>query len=145
MWVVVTGIVARMIAFLSPDWLAALDAAAQADPALAAATQGVTLVVEQHISDAPSGDVCFHVTFDNGRVRVTPGPATATSVSFSQDYATAMAIANGSESAQRAFMTGKLRVGGDLRALLDHQVAMAALNDVFSSVRDQTDMGVGHA
>lgn len=134
-----------MLAFLSPDWLAALDAAAQADPALAAATHGVTLVVEQRISDTPTGDVCFHVTFDDGRVTVTPGRATTTSVSFSQDYATARAIADGSESAQRAFMTGKLRVGGDLRTLLEHQEAMTALDDVFATVRAQTDMGASHA
>ena len=135
----------EMLAFLSPDWLAAMDAAAQSDPVLAAASNGVTLVVEQRISGAPGGDVCFHVSFDQGRVTVRAGPAPATSVSFNQDYSTARAIADGTESAQRAFMAGKLKVGGDLRALLDHQDALAALNDVFAKVRSQTDLGASGA
>ncbi len=42
---------------------------------------------------------------------------------------------------QVTFMTGKLRVGGDLRVLLDHGDALAQLGDVFSSVRAVTEVG----
>ena len=52
------------------------------------------------------------------------------------------AIASGTASAQRAFMTGQLRVGGDLRALVEAQDAMAAIGDVFASVRQRTDFGL---
>ena len=50
----------------------------------------------------------------------------------------ASAIAAGSSSAQRAFMTGRLRVGGDLRVLLAHGEALAQLDDVFAGVRART-------
>jgi len=140
-----------MLAFLSPAWIDALDAAASTDTALSAATEQLTLVVEQEVLDGPDGDVTFHVAFDQGVVRVGSGPAEAPGeadagpappmVRFSQGYATARAIALGTESAQRAFMSGSLQVGGDLRVLLDHQATLAALDDVFAEVRARTDLG----
>ena len=138
-----------MLAFLSPAWIEALDAAASADASLAAATGTLALVVEQEVLGGPDGDVTFHVAFDHGSVRVGLGPAARSTggddhppmVRFSQGYETARAIARGTESAQRAFMTGSLQVGGDLRVLLDHQATLAALDDVFAGVRARTELG----
>jgi len=137
-----------MLAFLSPAWLAALDDAVRNDRALASATAGVDLVIEQHVSpaaggDDTTGDVTYHVVFSAGRVAVVPGPADTPTIRFTQERATAMGIAAGTDSAQRAFMTGRLRVGGDLRVLLEHQEVMSALHDVFADVRSRTDLGPG--
>ncbi len=136
-----------MVRFLSPDWLDALDRAVVGDEALAAATAGLSLTVEQRITPSPGpvgveaeivpdvDDFVFHVAFDHGTVRVRPGPVPGEpTVTFSQDEATARGIAAGTASAQRSFMTGHLRVGGDLRVLLDHQAVLAGLHDVFASV-----------
>lgn len=131
-----------MLAFLSPAWLAALDEAVRADQSVAAATAGVDLVVEQRVTDVAGGDVTFHVVFDHGRASVVPGPADAPNIRFIQDHDTARGVAAGTDSAQRAFMTGRLRVGGDLRVLLEHQEAMSALHDVFADVRARTDLGL---
>lgn len=131
-----------MPAFLSPAWLSALDQAARHDPALAEAASGVALVVEQTVTGGPDGAVTYHVAFDDGRVAVVAGPAAEATVRFSQDHETAVAIATGAASAQRAFMTGRLQVGGDLRALLDHQAALGALQDVFAEVRSDTTFPV---
>lgn len=130
-----------MLAFLSPAWFAALDEAARAQRSLGTTTADVELVVEQRVTGSPFGEVVFHIAFDQGRIVVANGPAEAPGISFNQDYATARAIAAGTESAQRAFMTGRLRVGGDLRLLLQHQDSLAALDDLFASVRTSTDLG----
>lgn len=132
-----------MLAFLSPGWLAALDEAARGDAALAQATEDVDLVVEQRVTGTPDGEVVYHVELRHGRAAVVAGPASRPSVRFTQDHATARAIAAGTESAQRAFMAGQVQVGGDLRALLDHQEALAALGDVFAGVRSRTDLSAG--
>ncbi len=131
-----------MVAFLSDAWVEALDAAARAHPDLAAQTADLALVVEQRI-DGGHGHhpLVFHVTFDHGAVTVARGPAAAPTLTFTQDRATARAIATGEASAQRAFMTGELRVGGDLQALLAAQDALAGLGDVFAAVRAGTDFG----
>ena len=129
-----------MLQFLSPAWLAALDDAARRSESLAAAGVGRRLVIEQHITGTPEGEVVFHVTLDDGSASVEAGPADDPTVRFEQDLATARAIASGRGSAQRAFMAGELRVGGDLRILLDQQDLLAGLDDVFRTVREQTDL-----
>ncbi len=58
---------------------------------------------------------------------------------FRQDLATAWAIASGQVSAQRAFMAGRLRVGGDLNAMVAHREVFATLDGVLSPVRAQTE------
>lgn len=133
-----------MLAFLTPPWLAALDDAARADQALAAATSGLRLVIEQRVHGTPAGDVTYHVVLDHGEVAVAGGPADSPTVTFDQDHATARGIAAGTESAQRAFMSGRLRVGGDLRVLLEHQASLLALGDVFAAVRERTDLAEPH-
>ncbi|HEX2578056.1 MAG TPA: SCP2 sterol-binding domain-containing protein [Aquihabitans sp.] len=132
-----------MLAFLSPAWVAALHDAASRDQRLAAAAGDVSLVVEQHVTGGPAGNVTYHVVLDHGRVAVAHGPAPAPGpdLRLVQDHATAVGIADGTGSAQRAFMAGRLRVGGDLRALLRHQEVLAGLHDVFAEVRATTDLG----
>ncbi|WP_421121063.1 SCP2 sterol-binding domain-containing protein [Aquihabitans daechungensis] len=127
-----------MLTFLSDEWIGALHDAAATDADLAARTREVSLTIEQEVTGAPDGDVRYHLTFERGAVAVTPGPAPEATVRFRQDYATAASIAMGHGSAQRAFMTGRLRVGGDLRVLLDHSEVLAQLDDVFAGVRART-------
>jgi putative sterol carrier protein len=128
-----------MLTFLSDEWIAALHEAAAADAGLAERTRDLSLTIEQEVTGAPAGDVRYHLAFDHGSVAVRPGPAPDATVRFHQDYATAASIAMGQGSAQRAFMTGRLRVGGDLRALLAHAEVLAQLDDVFARVRARTD------
>lgn len=127
-----------MLTFLSDEWIGALHDAASADPVLAEQTRDVALTIEQEVTGTPLGDVRYHLTFDHGSVAVVPGPAPVATVRFHQDYATAASIAMGEGSAQRAFMTGRLRVGGDLRALLANTDVLAQLDDVFAGVRART-------
>lgn len=133
------GSVAAMLTFLSDEWIQALHDAAADDAELAASTEGVSIAIEQQITGGPDGDVTFHLVLDHGRVTVASGPAPSATVRFHQDYATAASIAMGHGSAQRAFMTGRLRVGGDLRVLLDHNEVLAQVGDVFAAVRERTD------
>jgi putative sterol carrier protein len=127
-----------MLTFLSDEWISALHEAATTDADLAARTSDVSLTIEQEVTGTPDGDVRYHMTFERGSVAVTSGPAPAATVRFHQDYATAASIAMGQGSAQRAFMTGRLRVGGDLRVLLEHSEVLAQLDDVFAAVRART-------
>ena len=131
-----------MAEFLSTAWMRELHEIARAHQRLAEQTRGLNLVVEQRIDgDHAHPPVVFHVTFDDGAVAVAAGPAATPTVTFAQDRPTARAIATGEASAQRAFMTGGLRVGGDLQALLAAQEVLAGFGDVFAAVRETTDFG----
>lgn len=128
-----------MARFLSAEWVAELDDAARRSASLRTATAGVDLVVEQVVTDGPDGDRTYHLVLRDGDVRVVDGPAEAPTVTFTQPWSIARAVARGETSAQGAFMGGDLRVGGDVGALLAHQAAIARLDDVFADVRASTE------
>jgi hypothetical protein len=139
--------------FLSAEWIEALDRALAADGAAAQlpTPDGGPLVVEQRITPAPAADgaagpaeggpgeadAVFHVVLGDGKACALAGPAPAPTLRFTQDRDTAWSIATGRQSAQAAFMTGRLQVGGDLRALLDERF-IGILGDAFAAVRAET-------
>ena len=121
-----------MARFLSPAWLDDLAAAA----AGAAGPDDEPFTLQQVVLGDP--DVAWAVTVGAGKVAVEVGRHDSATVTFTQDAATAAAIHRGELSAQAAFMTGRLRVGGDVRVLLERQGALADLDDVFGPVRRAT-------
>ena len=121
--------------YLSPEWFAAADALLRADAGLRERSRGVHLVLQQSVLD--DGEVLvWHLTFDDGSVSLTPGPAeTAPDVAFECDRATADAVRDGTESAQSAFIQGRLRIEGSAGALLHHTGLFDELDDVLRPLR----------
>ena len=70
--------------------------------------------------------MCWYVSVRADGVGVAAGRQRDPDITFTQDAATAAAIQSGGQSAQAAFMSGRLRVGGDVRVLLDHQDDLVA-------------------
>lgn len=122
---------------MTTAWIAELDRAAAASLALTQVAEGGDLVIQQVVTDGPEGPVAYRIELRAGRPAVVAGEGPAT-VTLRTDHATAAAIHAGEESAQAAFMAGRLRLGGDIRALLAHREALAALDDVFATVRAGT-------
>ncbi len=116
--------------FLSPAWLAAMAGAADPVPA------APDLVIQQVVTGPE--EVTWFVSVCANGVGFGAGRHPAPHIILTQDRATAAAIAAGHQSAQGAFMSGRLRVGGDVRILLDHQDELARLDDVFAHVRAAT-------
>ena len=128
-----------MPVFLSDEWIAALDEAASADDKLREATAGVSLVLQQTVTDSPGGDVTWHVAIDDGMIRILPGTSVLPAdVTFSQSFETAKAVATAKLSAQSAFMLGKLRIGGSVAKLIEQRAAFDGLDDLFIEVRSRT-------
>lgn len=127
-----------MAEYLSPAWIEDLGAAVAADEGLRRAAAGVRLTVQQVVLGAPGGDVAWHVAVDDGDVVVRPGRAEAADVTFEEDYDSARKVTAGALSAQAAFMSGRLRVRGDLPLLVRHQDAFTALAAAAGAVRDRT-------
>jgi putative sterol carrier protein len=109
-----------------------------ADPSLPAVLAGITLTVGQTVEDGPDGTVSWHIAISDGAAELVPGPAEKPDLRFTTTYDTAAGIASGALAAQRAFVEGRLRVGGDLSLLITHQRAIAALDDALAPVRAET-------
>ena len=72
---------------------------------------------------------------EGGRIQLVRGRVADPDLTFTQDRATAEAIHRGELSAQAAFMQGRLRLGGDLRRVIDRAAELTAIDDVFASTR----------
>lgn len=127
-----------MPAYLSDEWLLAMDDAVKDHAGLRAATTDTSLVIQNIITDTPVGTVTYHLWLDHGLSRVAAGEKPGADVTFTTDHATAQAIYRGEESAQTAFMAGRLRIGGDTRVLIANQGVLAELDDLFAAVRTDT-------
>ena len=128
-----------MARYLSPEWIDAVAAAAEASSDLREAAEGVHLTVQQRVTGGPDGDVEFHLVLDDGKVAVRAGVAPAPDVTFVQDHDTAVAVATGRLAAQEAFMAGRLRVGGDVQRLMREKAALVGLDRVLADVRAATE------
>lgn len=128
-----------MLRYLSLDWIAALGEEVERSDALKEAASGRRFAVTQVVTDGPEGDVCYHLDVDDGAVRFGPGPADDEQLRFQQDWETAVAVATGTMNAQEAFIGGRIKLMGDQQLLLDSVPVFAALDSVFSKVRERTD------
>ena len=127
-----------MARFLSPEWFDDVNAAAASDDVSAAVTPGLRLVVQQIVTDGPDGEVRYAVRIEDGKVAVVPGDAGDPDVTVTEDHATATSVARGDLAAPVAFMTGRIRVSGDTRALLTAQPALHRIDAMFASLRERT-------
>lgn len=113
------------VKFLSTEWADAVKAAlnSSADFKEAAANQKAT--VQQVIN----GDTQTHywIVIADGTIDMGVGDASAPDATITQSYDTAVGLAKGSVSAVTAFMTGKIKVTGNMGMLLGLQGALSQL------------------
>ena len=129
--------------FLSDEWMSAFDRALRRSDAVRALAP---LVIEHVVRAVPGrGDVRYRVWIngDGGHAGVTPSSpdAAVPDLRFTTEYATAVAIACGRDSAQRALASGRLQLGGRIDTLARHASALTALDDVARDVRAATTYG----
>ena len=122
----------EMPEFLTDEWVHWLDSVlseCRVDGA-------VGLVLEYRVSEDDGSVYCWHVRIASGRVSAAVGRAGDASdlalVALASDRETALAIAVGGGSAQRAFAEGRLQFSGDPRLLLAARPAMEAIGAVLA-------------
>jgi len=122
-------------------WLVELDRAVRAAVRVSALAP---IVIEQVVSGVPGrGEVRYRLQIDDDGATVAEidGPADAGlpfDVRLTTDYPTAVAIARGQENAQIALARGRLRLGGNVDALVQRSDVLAALDDATAELRATT-------
>ena len=127
-----------MAQFLSEEWIETLDAELRHDERAQAAASDVRLTIGQIVTGGPNGEVSYVLRVGDGEARVEPDGIDDADVTFTQDHATATAIAQGALAAQAAFMEGRVRVGGDLSLLMANAPALAGIDDALARARART-------
>ncbi len=132
-----------MARYLSQGWFDEVNEAARNSVALKAATAGVYLTLEQVVTGAPEGEVRYWLRIDDGSVRTGLGTPTAgdesADATVTQSYETAVAVLRGQLSPEEAFLSGRIRLRGDIGILLRHQSVLNDLGDAFSDVHSRTE------
>lgn len=102
--------------FLSQDWFTAVKALEAPEPP--AALTG--LLVNMEVTDGPDGDVQLHL--DSGKFEAGHIEGAGTSVSLPYAVARQMFIDQDQAAAMQAFMSGKIKVTGDMTKLMSLQM-----------------------
>jgi hypothetical protein len=132
----------RVVEFLSDEWIASFDRLLR-DADIAGLAP---FILEQIVRDVPGrGEVRYRLIASEDGIAVMRSSGTngGPNVSFATDYATAVALARGTENAQHALGAGRLRLGGDLVLLAARAEVLAALDDVSARLREQTSYPEG--
>ena len=87
----------------------------------------VELVIEQRIVDGTEVVASYHLRFGDGGLQVVDGGAADPDVVLTVDRVTADAMRRGEAHAHRAFLTGRLRLDGDIDRLLAHGALLGEL------------------
>ncbi len=119
-----------MARYLSEAWF---DEVATATP-----TGADGLILQQVVTGAPDGEVRYHVGVSAGTAWVRPGQAAAPDATFTEDYATASAVARGELSVQAALLEGRIRVAGNMAVLSARQDELADIDPIPAAVRAAT-------
>lgn len=113
-----------MSKFLSEEWAQDVTNALSDHQGFTNAIGDAELSIQFHTSDGPDGDVDYYLQTSGGNATLARGTLESPDVTVKQSYETAEAISKGELNIQAAFMSGQLKVSGNLAKLMMHQSAI---------------------
>ncbi|HEX9761628.1 MAG TPA: SCP2 sterol-binding domain-containing protein [Acidimicrobiia bacterium] len=113
-----------MSKFLSAEWADDVTAALNSHDGFKNAIGAADLSIQFQTEDGPHGPIDYFLSASGGNASVALGDLESADVTVKQSYDTATAISKGEMNTQTAFMTGKLKVSGNLAKLMMHQSAI---------------------
>ena len=123
-----------MSQFLSEAFMTEATAALNADPAFIGAIGNVDLSIQFTITDTPEGEVVYGLSIADGAAEMARGELAGADLEVTNDYETAVGISTGELNTQMAFMTGKLKVTGDMAKLMLNQHVINAFAPALSGI-----------
>jgi putative sterol carrier protein len=120
--------------FLSEEWAQDVTTALNSHDGFKNAIGAADLGIQFEVEDTSNGAEAYYLKSSGGTTNVAVGTIEDADVTVKQSYDTAVAISKGDLNTQTAFMTGKLKVSGNLAKLMMHQSAVqqwgAAVSDL---------------
>ena len=109
------------VKFLSEEWVKAVQDALNSNDSFKSAAGSQTAKIQQ-IVQGPDGEVHYWFKLEGGQAALGLGDSTEpVDATITQDYDTAAALSKNELSGTAAYMSGKLRVSGDLMKLMQLQ------------------------
>ena len=122
------------VKFLSAEWCSGVQDALNASEAFTKSAGSLSANIQQVVT-SPDGEVRYWFKLSGGQAALGLGDsADAVDATITQDYDTSMKLSKNELTGTAAYMSGKLRVAGDLMKLMQLQGALgqmpAALKDL---------------
>ena len=114
------------VKFLSEEWAESLKAELNGSEEFQRAATGQKATLQQVITRA-DGDAHYWITIADGGIDLGTGDVAGEDATITQSYDSAAALAKGELSPVTAFMTGKLKVAGNMGLILGLQGVLAQL------------------
>lgn len=114
------------VRFLSPEWAEALKADLNGSEDFRQAAAGHRTTIQQIITTA-DGDTHYWITIVDGQIDLGIGDIEGEDATITQSYESAASLARGELSPVTAFMTGRLKIAGNMGTILGLQGALAQL------------------
>ncbi len=112
------------VKFLSPEWLSSITVALENHQGFQEAIHGIEMSIQFEVSDAPTGDTGYHLVIAPQAVTIALGVRDDLDITIRQNYETATAIMRGELNVQSAFISGRIKVSGNLAKLMIHRAGV---------------------
>ena len=114
------------VKFLSEEWAAAVQEKLNSNDSFKSAAGSQAAKIQQVVT-TPEGEKKYYFKLEGGAAEVGIGEIDGPDATISQDYDTAVALSKNELTGTSAYMSGKLRVSGDLMKLMQLQGALGQL------------------
>ncbi len=119
------------VKFLSEDWATEVTNTLQGHEQFKASAD---MSVQFVVTDAPEGEVKFYMDATSDNPIQAMGELPNADVTITSNYETTSAIFSGELNTQMAFMTGKIKVNGNMAKLMTQQAALGHWAKAVSSL-----------
>jgi putative sterol carrier protein len=121
--------------FLTAEWLSELTETVNAHEGFKTAIADTELKLQFEVPDAPEGtEGRYYMAIVDGEAEAAAGDTEDPDATISNDYETATAISKGDLNTQMAFMTGKMKVSGNMAKLMMNQAMLTQFADAASAL-----------
>ena len=112
--------------FLSEEWAQQVQEKLNSNDSFKSAAGSQTAKIQQVVT-TPDGEKKYYFKLEGGAAELGIGEIDSPDATISQDYDTAVALSKNELTGTSAYMSGKLRVSGDLMKLMQLQGALGQL------------------
>ena len=122
-----------MAQFLSEEFMSEATEKLNTHAGFSNAISNVNLGVQFEVSDTPEGEIAYYLKVGDGAAAMARGALDDADVTIANSYETSVGISKGEVNTQMAFMTGQLKVSGNMAMLMMNQ---AVFNQFTTALSD---------
>ena len=122
-----------MAKFLSEEWANEVKAALASNEAVKSAAGSMSARIQQ-VVNGPDGETKYWFKLEGGDLDLGLGDIENPDATITQDYETAAALSKNELTGTAAYMSGKLRVSGDLMKLMQLQGVLGQLPQALKDI-----------